>query len=68
MNKNIILNGKQRRVGPLENVEELVTSLFERPGAIIVELNEKIIKKAHWKEQPLAEGDVIEMIQLVGGG
>jgi thiamine biosynthesis protein ThiS len=68
MNKNIILNGKERKVGPLENLEELVTSLFEKPGAIIVELNENIIKKTHWKEQPVAEGDVIEMIQLVGGG
>lgn len=68
MNKNIILNGKERKVGSLENLEELITSLFEKPGAIIVEMNEKIINKAHWKEQRLAEGDVIEMIQLVGGG
>ncbi len=42
--------------------------LFEKDEGIIVELNQEIIHRDQWKEQPVKEGDVIELIQFIGGG
>lgn len=68
---NITVNGKIKEINKckkVENVEQLVSSLFEKNEGIIVELNEEIIKRDHWKEQPLQEGDSLQLIQFIGGG
>lgn len=65
---NITVNGKIKEVNDCKNVEQLVSSLFEKNEGIIVELNEEIIKRNHWKEQPLQEGDSLQLIQFIGGG
>jgi thiamine biosynthesis protein ThiS len=64
----ITVNGKIKEVNDCKNLEEFVTSSFEKNEGIIVELNEEIINRNHWKEQPLKEGDTIELLQLIGGG
>jgi len=65
---NITVNGKLKEINDCNNVEQLVSSLFEKNAGIIVELNEEIIKRDHWKKQPLQEGDSIQLIQFIGGG
>ena len=65
---NITVNGNIKKINDCKNVEQLVASLFEKNEGIIVELNEEIIKRDHWKEQPLQEGDAIQLIQFIGGG
>jgi sulfur carrier protein len=65
---NITVNGEIKEINGCKNVEQLVTSLFEKNEGIIVELNEEIIKRNHWKEQPLQEGDSLQLIQFIGGG
>jgi sulfur carrier protein len=65
---NITVNGKIKEINDCKNVEQLVSSLFEKNEGIIVELNEEIINRNHWKEQSLQEGDAIELLQLIGGG
>jgi len=65
---NITVNGKIKDFNDCKNVEQLVSSLFEKNEGIIVELNEEIIKRNHWKEQPLQEGDSLQLIQFIGGG
>lgn len=64
----ITLNGKETNNDTFKNIEELVTSSVAKSEGIVVELNGKIIRKNQWKEQPLKEGDKIELIQFVGGG
>ena len=64
----ITVNDKIKDVNSCKNVEELVSSLFEKNEGIIVELNEKMIKRDQWKEQPLKEGDTLQLIQFIGGG
>ena len=64
----IILNGKETNNDTIKNLEELVASSAAKIEGIVVELNGKIIRKNQWKEQPVKEGDKIELIQFVGGG
>jgi len=64
----IILNGKETNNDTIKNLEELVASSAAIIEGMVVELNGKIIRKNQWKEQPLKEGDKIELIQFVGGG
>ena len=64
----ITVNGNIKEVYEGIKVEELMASSFEKNRGIIVELNEKIIHKNHWKDQHLQEGDVLQLIQFIGGG
>ncbi len=64
----ITVNGKEINNDTFKNLEDLVTSSLAKNEGAVVELNEKIIRRNHWKEQPLKEGDKIELIQFVGGG
>ena len=64
----ITVNGNIKEVHEGISVEELIASSFEAAKGIIVELNEKIVHRNHWKEQPLHEGDSLQLIQFIGGG
>jgi sulfur carrier protein len=64
----ITVNGNIKEVYEGINVEELIASSFEKNKGIIVELNEKIVHRNHWSEQLLQEGDVLQLIQFIGGG
>lgn len=64
----LIVNGSVEEIEKVTNIEELVHSLVETDKGLIVELNEKIIKRENWKHQDVAEGDIVELIKFVGGG
>ena len=38
------------------------------PGALVVELNQQIIKQEQWPEIQLKAGDRLELLSFVGGG
>lgn len=50
----------------------LVAALLEEVGLagkhVAVEVNEALVPKRHHAEHHLAEGDVVEVVSLVGGG
>lgn len=64
----LTVNGSVKEIEKVANIEELVHSLVETDKGLIVELNEKIIKRDNWKQQTVAEGDIVELIKFVGGG
>ena len=64
----LTVNGSVKEIDKIANVEELVHSLVETDKGLIVELNEKIIKRDNWKQQAVVEGDIVELIKFVGGG
>jgi sulfur carrier protein len=64
----VTVNGSVREIDKIANLEELVHSLAETDKGLIVELNEKIVKRDNWNQHVVHEGDVIELIQFVGGG
>ena len=64
----LTVNGSVKEIEKVANIEELVHSLVETDKGLIVELNEKIIKRDNWKLQAVVEGDIVELIKFVGGG
>lgn len=64
----ITVNGNIKEVYEGIKIEELIASSFEKNQGIIVELNEKIVHRNHWNDQPLQEGDVLQLVQFIGGG
>lgn len=65
---NIIVNGNKKGIDNINNVQELLSHFFEESKGVIVELNGEILRRDRWKEQLVKEGDVIELIQFMGGG
>ncbi len=38
------------------------------PSQVVVEYNQKILKREYWKSTVLKEGDKLEIVSFVGGG
>ena len=64
----ITLNGEQRDVpGPL-TVAGLIDHLGLRPDRVAVERNRDLVPRSRHGTAALADGDVLEVVTLVGGG
>lgn len=63
----IKLNGQDYQTEK-ETLSELLAELAIMPERVAVELNLKIIKRAELSTQKIREGDIIEIINFVGGG
>jgi sulfur carrier protein len=63
----LIINGVSETVSPC-TITELVTRKGLAPGALVVELNQQIIKQEQWPAVQLKEGDHLELLSFVGGG
>ena len=64
----IILNGEAKVIKTHTTMIELIKDLELVPERLAVEYNLKILKRNRWNDICLAEGDQIEIVQLVGGG
>jgi thiazole synthase len=68
MEITITLNGDRRVVPAGTSIRALVESLALPPGRVAVERNRAIAPRSQWETIALAEGDALEIVQLVGGG
>lgn len=64
----IIVNGQPRQIDPSSTVEALLADLGLAKSPCAVEVNQTLVPKRLHKERPLAEGDRVEIVTLVGGG
>lgn len=64
----IILNGERREVGEGLTLAALLAEIGLRPEHVAVEVNRDLVPRARHGEAQLAEGDVLEVVTLVGGG
>jgi sulfur carrier protein len=62
------VNGEPRSVAIGHSVADLLRDLDIRSVAVAVERNRQVVRRAQHAETWLAEGDVIEIVQFVGGG
>jgi len=63
------LNGDPRTFSPAPaTVAALVAALGLEGARVAVEVNRRIVRRADWAQAPLSDGDVIEVVQFVGGG
>ncbi len=64
----ITVNGEFREVpGPL-SVAELLAFLRLKPEHVAVEINKDLITRSRHSATKIAEGDILEVVTLVGGG
>ena len=64
----IIVNDQQRVEKDGLTVAELLAALSLEPRRVAVERNKRIVPRAQYAQTPLAEGDTLEIVTLVGGG
>ncbi len=62
------INGETRENIQASTVAELLDELKLRPGRIAVEVNMSVVKKEDYGQCFLHEGDVVEIVNFVGGG
>ena len=64
----IRVNGEDRDVADDATVASLLELLELPSGRVAVERNKRIVRRATYAQTPLAEGDELEIVTLVGGG
>jgi thiamine biosynthesis protein ThiS len=63
----LTINGEPREVAA-GSVWSLLEELGLHPQGTIVERNREIVEREDYREAQLSEGDVLELVRLVGGG
>ncbi|MBL8761438.1 MAG: sulfur carrier protein ThiS [Phycisphaerae bacterium] len=64
----IVVNGESREVAEGTSVEALVAELGLAKAACAAEVNKRLVPKRERANVALREGDVVEVVTLVGGG
>jgi sulfur carrier protein len=64
----IMLNGEPHKLEGEISVKQLVESLKIKLSRVAVELNREVVPKAHHADTIIRAGDVVEVINFVGGG
>lgn len=65
---NLVVNGKSRKVEENLNLQIYLTSFDVNLKFVAVGYNGEVIKKEHFPEIVLKNGDVLEIVRPVGGG
>jgi thiamine biosynthesis protein ThiS len=64
----VTVNGESRVVPAGASVADLLEQLGVLTPRVAVERNKDIVPKAEYRATSLQEGDVFEVVELVGGG
>jgi sulfur carrier protein len=64
----ILVNGETREYGEPITLRELIERLGIIDKVMAAAVNMEIVKKEHWGERSLREGDRVELLHFVGGG
>ncbi len=65
---NIILNGKKKVIVDKLSLLDFIRDVCQETDHVIAELNGEIIKSQQWDKVLLSDGDVLELVTIVGGG
>jgi sulfur carrier protein len=64
----IQLNGEPHTIDGDAHLPALIEKLKLRRGRVAVEINQVVIPKADWERTVLLPGDIVEVVNFVGGG
>lgn len=62
------VNGKNQHFDLVSTVSDLLEALSLDPRTVVVEVNERIVRRERIGEADLSEGDEVEILRFVGGG
>jgi thiamine biosynthesis protein ThiS len=62
------INGEAVQAEDRIDVGRLLSRLELNPQLVVVELNRRILTPEDFSENALTQGDVLEIVQFVGGG
>ena len=65
---HVTLNGEQRELRDGLSVAELIGDLQLNLRRIAVEINEQVLARDAYQSRRIAAGDIIEIVQFIGGG
>ena len=65
---NLTINGKTRQCDAPLTVDKLIASLQLDADRVAVEHNRIVLLKGDFAATPLSDGDILEIVQFVGGG
>ena len=63
----VVINGQDASIEEGRSVADLIESL-ELNGKIAVEINRGIVPRSQFTRHIVREGDIIEIVQAIGGG
>jgi thiamine biosynthesis protein ThiS len=63
----VTINGKRESIQAC-SLSDLVKAKGLNSGALVIELNHKIINREHWEQIRLQDNDNVELLSFVGGG
>jgi thiamine biosynthesis protein ThiS len=64
----ITVNGNEQKITDRTSIAALLKSVDVDPEQVVAEHNGQIISPENYGEIYLSDGDIIELIQFVGGG
>ncbi|MBL4836809.1 MAG: sulfur carrier protein ThiS [Kordiimonadaceae bacterium] len=62
------VNGDTKTISPDTSVWGFLSDLGLNPTKVAVERNLVIVSKSTFKDEVLADGDVLEIVHFIGGG
>jgi thiamine biosynthesis protein ThiS len=65
---NLRVNGRPVELAAEVALLEYLAQLGVDPRAVAVELNDRILERSEFATATLSEGDVVEIVRMVGGG
>jgi thiazole synthase len=68
MQLSLTVNGEPRRASAAATLADLIRSLELDPAKVAVERNGAIVARSTLAQEPLADGDTLEIVHFVGGG
>jgi thiamine biosynthesis protein ThiS len=64
----LTVNGNEHDAQDVKTVADLVRQMGLADSAVAVEVNRKVVPRKEHGQTSLQDGDVVEMVTLVGGG
>ena len=64
----IVLNGERRETPEGQSLRDLICSLELPTEAVVIERNGEIVDRFHYETVVLSQGDIVEIVRMVGGG
>jgi len=64
----VVVNGNDQTIADASSVQQMLQELAMGAGRIAIEVNGEIVPRSTFAECLLQEGDIVEIVQAIGGG